>query len=60
MLSRVQWPSFHRQDLPVQVRQHLQHHVPVELRVAGAVDLAHAALADEGGHVVVPEAGTDG
>ena len=31
----------------------------VELGVAGAIDLAHAAFADEGGHVVVPEPGTD-
>ena len=31
----------------------------VEGRVAGAVHLAHAPLADEGGHVVVAQAGTD-
>ncbi len=31
----------------------------LEGRVRAAVDLAHAALADEGGHVVVPEAVTD-
>ena len=27
--------------------QHFERHVPVELRVAGAVDLTHAALADQ-------------
>ncbi len=33
--------------------------VSVEGGVGRSVDLAHAALADEGGHVVVPEAGAD-
>ncbi len=28
------------------------------LRVGGLPDLAHAALAEEGGHVIVPEAST--
>ncbi len=37
--------------------QYLERHVPVELRVAGLPDFTHAAFADEGGHVVVPEAG---
>ena len=32
----------------------------IQLGVSGLVDLPHAPLADEGGHVVVPEAGTDG
>ncbi len=31
-----------------------------ELGVGGLPDLAHAALAEEGGHVVVAEAGADG
>ncbi len=31
-----------------------------QLRVGGLPDLAHAALADEGGDVVVPEAGAGG
>ena len=34
--------------------------IPVELGVGGLIDLAHAALADEGGDVVVAEAGADG
>ena len=37
--------------------QDLQRHLPVQLRIGGLVDLAHAALADQGGDVVVPEAG---
>ena len=39
------------------VRQDLQADLAVELRVGGLPDLAHAAFAQEGGHVVVPEAG---
>ena len=38
------------------VWQDLERHVAVELRVAGAVDLPHAAGADLGGDVVMPEA----
>ena len=34
--------------------------VPVELGVPGVIHQAHAALADEGGHLVMAEAGTDG
>ena len=37
--------------------QDLQRHLPVQLRLGGLVALAHAALADQGGDVVVPEAG---
>ena len=40
------------------VRQDLQRHVPVQLGVTGAIDLAHAARSDEGGHFVRAEAGT--
>ncbi len=39
------------------LRQHLQRHIPVEGRVTGTVDLAHAALADLGGDSVVAEGG---
>ena len=39
------------------LRQHLQRHVSVKLRVAGLSDFTHPAFADLGGHVVVPEAG---
>ena len=42
------------------VRQDLQRDVAAQLRVGGAIDLAHAAFADEGGDVVVAEAGADG
>ena len=38
----------------------LQRDIAVELGVGGLPDLPHAAFADEGGHVVVPEAVTDG
>ena len=37
-------------------RQDLQRHLPVQLRVGGLIDLFHAPLADEGGHVVAPYA----
>ena len=37
--------------------QHLQHHIPVEPSVTGAVDAAHAAFPEEGCDVIVPEAG---
>ncbi len=36
-----------------------KEHVPIQLRVGGLPDLAHAALAEEGGDVVVAERGTD-
>ncbi len=39
------------------VREDLQGDLTVELLVGGLPDLAHAALAEEGGDVVVPEAG---
>ena len=32
--------------------QHLEHHVPVEFRVAGLPDLTHPALADQADHFV--------
>ena len=32
---------------------------PVQLGISGLIDLAHAPLADEGGDVIVAEAGTD-
>ena len=41
------------------LRQDLQRHVPVELGISGSIDFAHAALADEGGDIVVAESGTD-
>ena len=41
------------------VGQDLQRDITAQLRVGGAIDLAHAALPDEGGHVVVPEPGAD-
>ena len=34
------------------IRQNLQRHVTLEPRIAGAVDLAHAARAEQGGHLV--------
>ena len=42
------------------VRQDLQRDIAPELRVGRLIDLAHSPLADEGGHVIVPEAGADG
>ena len=39
------------------VWEDLQGDLAIELRVGGLPDLAHAALADEGGHVVMAEAG---
>ena len=42
------------------VREDLQGHLAAELRVGGLIDLPHPPLADEGGHVVVSEAVTDG
>ncbi len=42
------------------VWQDLERHVAVELRVAGAVDLAHTAVADLAGNGVRTEAVTDG
>ncbi len=38
------------------VRQDLQGDLPVELGVGGLPDLAHSALTEEGGHVVVADA----
>ena len=40
-------------------RQDLQRHLPVQFGIGGLADLAHAALADEGGDIVVAEAGAD-
>ena len=40
--------------------QNLQRHLPVQLGIGGLIDLAHTPLADEGGHVIVAESGTDG
>src|SRR3990172_13257628 len=40
-------------------RRHLERHVAAELRVGGAVDLAHPAGADRGGDAVVGEAAAD-
>ncbi len=39
------------------VGEDLQRDLAVELRVGGLPDLAHPALAQEGGDVIVPEAG---
>ena len=41
------------------LRQNLERHLPIQLRIGGLVDLAHAPLTDEGGDVVVAEAGAD-
>ena len=45
--------------LPHLGRQDLERHVAPELRVGGAVDLAHPARADRGGDAVVGEASAD-
>ena len=37
----------------------LERHLAVQLGVGGLPDFAQAAFADEGGHVVVAEAGAD-
>ena len=42
------------------VRKDLQGDIAAQLRVGGPIHLAHAPLADEGGHVVMAEAGADG
>ena len=39
--------------------QDLQRHLPVQLGVGRLIDLAHPALADEGGHLVMAESGAD-
>ena len=39
--------------------QDLQRDLSVQLGIGGLIDLAHAALADEGGDVVVSDAGAD-
>src|SRR5207244_10499492 len=41
-----------------QIRQHLDRHVTIELRIAGAVHLAHAARAKQGLHLVRTQACT--
>jgi hypothetical protein len=38
-------------------RQHLDRHVPVELRIGGAIDGAHAALAELGNDAIVRNGG---
>ncbi len=40
-----------------QIRQDFEGYVPTELRIVSAVDLTHAALADEGGNFIGAEAG---
>ena len=40
-------------------RQHLDRHLPVQLRISRLIDLAHTALADEGGYVVMAESRAD-
>ncbi len=40
-------------------RQDLERHLPVQLGIGGMIDLPHAPLANEGGHVVMGESGTD-
>ena len=37
----------------------LQGDITIQLRISRLIDLSHAALANEGGYVVVPEPGTD-
>ena len=39
------------------LRQHLQRHVPVELRIPRAIYLPHTAFADLSGHLVGAEGG---
>ena len=39
--------------------QDFELHLPVQLGISGLVDLPHAALADEGAHVVMAESRTD-
>ena len=41
------------------IREHFQRDLAVQPRIGRAIDLAHAALADEGGHVIVVEPETD-
>ena len=38
------------------LRQDLERDLPVELGIGGLVDLSHATLANEGGHIVAPYA----
>ena len=40
--------------------QNLQRYLSPELGISGLIHLSHAPLADEGGHVVMGEAGADG
>jgi hypothetical protein len=39
-----------------EIRQHLDRHVPIELRVAGAIHLAHAAGTEDGLDLIWTEA----
>ena len=39
--------------------QDLERDLPVQLRVGGLIDLAHPALTDQGGHLVVAESRAD-
>ncbi len=41
------------------IREDFEGYIPVELGVPGAIHLTHTAVADQSGHVVVPEAGAD-
>ena len=41
------------------IREDFEGYIPAELRVPRAVHLAHAALADLGGDIVVAESGAD-
>ena len=47
-------------SLRERVGQHLDRDVPTQLRVARAIDLAHAARADLGGNFIGAEAGARG
>ena len=42
-----------------QVGQRPGRHVPVQLGIGGLIDLAHAPLTNEGGHVVMAEPRTE-
>ena len=52
-VNRARRSGISRED----VGEDLQGNLAVELRVGGLPDLSHAALAEEGSHIVAPEAG---
>ncbi len=56
--SRVNRPN--RPGSPAKASGRIQRDLTVELRVGGLPDLAHAPLAEEGGDIVVAEAGAGG